>query len=819
MRTELLAPAGDLDAAYAAFHHGADAVYLGLQRFSARAEAANFSPEDLSEIVGFAHSFKSRRSVFVAFNTLIQDHELDEAIETLALLDATGVDAVIVQDLGIARLARIYFPRLELHASTQLAIHNVAGAVAARELGFSRVTLARELTLKEMAAIVRESGVDVEVFIHGALCYSYSGLCLYSSMLRGRSGNRGRCSYPCRDTFGPAKAYPFSMKDLALTGDVLKLREAGVFSFKIEGRKKSALYVAAVTRYYRQLLEGRLSVLEKQAAEEEIKTIFSRPWTDLYLQSARNRQVTDIEIVGHRGAPIGIVEGIVRQGGNEWIQFKTQRRLERHDGIQTDITGRGRPFGFPVDHLRLVSGGRGKSAEEVFEVPAHQLVEVSLPRDHPVIEAGAPLYCSSSQTVKQQYRFSRPKPGLHRVRLALNVVLTVTASQLEAAANLKACAGVAVRISLPGSFEPSRDADGVIKAAQVAFSKLGDTAFELADFQVINPDGRFIPVSVLNRLRREVTSQLTDSVAAHRQQATQIVHAAEKPVWNSSQGKGTGLLWSIKTDRLAHLSDLAGEDWRDVAEVVIEIQRDPLPELLAGVAKWCDLIGSGRIRLALPVLMREWERPDLQEKIRVLQAGGWDRWELAALSSWPLLNQSCSPGDGFLKAGKLTSDWSVYVTNRSAARQVLAMGASRFTCSPEDSHENMFSLLKQFGAQATIIVYQDTPLFISENCALAAQARRCPASPDCRTSEREWDSGSGETIRMIQHGCRTLAINQAPFSLAGRLGELQKAGARFVRVDFINRRYEPAKVSEVWRALRQGYSVSGYEGNYSRGIR
>ena len=818
MRTELLAPAGDLEAAYAAFFHGADAVYLGLQRFSARAEAANFSPEELSEIVGFAHSATPRRSVFVAVNTLVQDSELDEAIETLALLDATGVDAVIVQDLGMVRLARTYFPRLELHASTQLAIHNVAGARAARELGFSRVTLARELTLKEMAAIVREGGLDVEVFIHGALCYSYSGLCLYSSMLRGRSGNRGRCSYPCRDTFGQTKAYPFSMKDLALTGDVVKLRDAGVFSFKIEGRKKSALYVAAVTQYYRKLLEGRLAGPEKRVAEEEIKTIFSRPWTELYLNSQRNREVTDSEVVGHRGAPIGMVEGVVRRGGTEWVQFKTQRRLERHDGLQTDIPGRGRPFGFPVDHLRLVNA-RGNPAEDVFEVSAHRLVEVGLPREHPVIESGSPLYCSSSQTVKQQFRFPRPKPGLHRVRMALNVVMNASAAELEVVASLVACDGLTAKVSLPGPFESCRDGAAVEQAAQTAFGKLGETPFLLADFTFNNPESRFIPVSVLNRLRREVTTQLSESVAAHRQRSVRSVQLAEKVLPGAPSRKGTGLLWSIKTDRIDHLADMGAEDWQGLDELVVEIQRDSLSVLQAGLALLRTQVGVDKIRLALPVLMREWERPDLEEKIKVLRAEGWTRWEAGSLGSWPLLGRSCLAMTSPLNDGQLTADWSVYVTNRSSARQVLAMGVSRFTLSPEDGNENMYSLLKQFGEYATVIVYQDTPLFISENCALAAQARRCPASPGCRTSEREWESGSGEAVRMIQHGCRTVANNQVPFSLAARMEELQKAGARAVRVDFINRRYEPAKVCELWRALRQGHRVAGYEGNYSRGVR
>jgi putative protease len=217
--------------------------------------------------------------------------------------------------------------------------------------------------------------------------------------------------------------------------------------------------------------------------------------------------------------------------------------------------------------------------------------------------------------------------------------------------------------------------------------------------------------------------------------------------------------------------------------------------------------------------MREWERLELQEKIRVLQSEGWMRWDAGALSAWPLLSRSCSPAQPFSSDGQLTADWSVYVTNRSAARQVLALGASRFTLSPEDGGENMITLLKQFGEHATVIIYQDTPLFMSENCALAAQARRCPARPDCRSSEREWDSGSGESVRMIQQGCRTVAINQVPFSLAGRLVELRKAGARYVRADFMYRRYEAAEVCEVWHALRQGHRVSGYEGNFARGVR
>ncbi|HPS07872.1 MAG TPA: peptidase U32 family protein, partial [Kiritimatiellia bacterium] len=246
MRPEILSPAGGFDAALAAFQYGADAVYLGLPRFSARADADNITPERLRTLLAYARSFNPGKKIYVTFNTLVQDAELPQALDTLDELDNLAPDGVIVQDLGIARLIRERFPRLALHASTQLAAHNLDGVLALKTFGFSRVVLARELTLDEIRHIVRESGVEIEIFVHGALCYSYSGLCLFSSHTAGRSGNRGRCAYCCREAFttdhGTGTCYPFSMKDLALAPILDAVAATGAHSLKIEGRMKSPLY-------------------------------------------------------------------------------------------------------------------------------------------------------------------------------------------------------------------------------------------------------------------------------------------------------------------------------------------------------------------------------------------------------------------------------------------------------------------------------------------------------------------------------------------------------------------------------------------------
>ena len=235
MKQELLAPAGDIEAGYAALYYGADALYLGLRQFSARATATNFSEEELCQITGYAHS--RGRKIYVTINTLVQNDELENLNKSLNICLKTRVDGVIVQDLGVAYIVKNYYPELELHASTQMAVHNKEGALYLKKMGFKRVVLARELTLEEIKEIAAISDLETECFIHGALCYAYSGLCQFSSFETGMSANRGKCLYPCRACFGGdlGNKHLFSMKDMALQEDVLKLPAT---SLKIEGRKK-----------------------------------------------------------------------------------------------------------------------------------------------------------------------------------------------------------------------------------------------------------------------------------------------------------------------------------------------------------------------------------------------------------------------------------------------------------------------------------------------------------------------------------------------------------------------------------------------------
>lgn len=281
---ELLAPAGSMEALRAAVCNGADAVYLGADTFNARINARNFSAADLQEAVVYCHVRGVK--VHLTLNTLVLDREMPRAAELIRLAASCGVDAFIVQDLGVVSLCRQLAPDVPIHASTQMSIHSLEGVMEAAALGCSRVVLARELPAEEIAHICKRSPVEIEVFVHGALCMCYSGQCYLSSVIGRRSGNRGQCAQPCRLPYGYGRfestRYPLSLKDNCLAGELDELRRMGVASIKIEGRMKRPEYVAIVTRAYRTVLNGgKLMPSDLQ----ELETAFSRQgFTDGYFR-------------------------------------------------------------------------------------------------------------------------------------------------------------------------------------------------------------------------------------------------------------------------------------------------------------------------------------------------------------------------------------------------------------------------------------------------------------------------------------------------------------------------------------------------------
>ncbi|MBR4395533.1 MAG: U32 family peptidase, partial [Eubacteriaceae bacterium] len=286
---EILAPAGAMEQLYAAVRSGADAVYLGTKGFNARASAGNFGPDELKGAVQYCHARNVR--VYVTVNTLVKDSEMDDLMDTAEMIASAGADAVILQDLAVSKVFEECCPEMARFASTQMSVHNLSGVRQLEDLGFSRAILARELSLKEIEHIASRSDMELEVFIHGALCMSVSGMCYLSSMIGGRSGNRGRCAQPCRLDFNVnGRSYALSLKDLCAIPDIVSLKEAGVRSVKIEGRLKRPEYVASAVSACRQALNGEEPDLEL------LKNVFSRGgFTNGYLKGKR-----DIGMFGRR---------------------------------------------------------------------------------------------------------------------------------------------------------------------------------------------------------------------------------------------------------------------------------------------------------------------------------------------------------------------------------------------------------------------------------------------------------------------------------------------------------------------------------------
>ncbi|MCA2960701.1 MAG: U32 family peptidase [Silvanigrellales bacterium] len=348
---EILAPAGGREQFFAALHSGADAVFLGLKKFNARARAENFSTEDLRELLPLAK--KHGMKVLVTLNVLVKQCELPDLVGVLATLEDLEVDALIVQDIAVASLARRFFPGLRLHASTQLAVHNLAGVKVARALGFRRVVLARELTAQDLRGIRKglpRDEVEIEAFCHGSLCYSYSGLCFFSGAQDSRSGNRGECAYTCRKPYKvlsePGQGFLFSMRDLDTVDDLDALVNAGVDTLKIEGRKKDAQYVSTVVKSYRaklDMLAGRDTLRPEAPAaarekenladlERDMGLTFHRERTSFFLKGRYHENVIDLDNPTHKGIRVGEVLKV----DDRWVRLVLECDIERFDGLRID---------------------------------------------------------------------------------------------------------------------------------------------------------------------------------------------------------------------------------------------------------------------------------------------------------------------------------------------------------------------------------------------------------------------------------------------------------------------------------------------------
>ena len=668
-KPELLAPAGSLEAFFAAMEKGADAVYAGLTEFSARAKAKNFSLPQLEKIVGYAHS--QQRKVYVTLNTLVKERELPKLIDVLSALSGIEPDGVILQDMGVFRLIRDHFPDLPLHASTQMTIHNSLGVKELETLGFSRVVLSRELHIDEIRTIARKTAVELECFIHGALCFSFSGQCYFSSFLGGCSGNRGRCAQPCRRLYRyrGKEGYYFSPNDFSSIDMLPELVDAGVSSFKIEGRMKSAEYVASVVGAYRMVLDAPAAKRTDVVAEakELLKLSFGRVPTRGFLAS---HQPTDIATPSLRGAT-GRFLGEIRSILKNRITFETRDRLHLGDRVRVQPKSDKAGKAFTVKDISL--GGKPvKLARE------KSLVTVTAPFDFAVGDAVFKVSSETAFTMSENACLRKLGSGKGQ-KTRCNLTLTMEGENLRITAR---AGGLEWVEEYPlGTLEPSRSSDmeGVLRAQ---FEKCGDTPFLLGTLSAPSFPAVLIPLPRLKEIRRSLYQTLEGKVLTGKKErlrrAKEAALASLVGPSHAAADRRDELVVRVESIRDYHLLHQEGVD-----SLILPVSRGNLHQLQSFGGK---LRGrQEKIIWHLPFIIFEADLPFYREAVDLLIQHGFSRFEAANLSHFALLQGL---------AVDICSDYRLYSLNSQALLHWQERGATAATLYLEDDFANMEILLR-----------------------------------------------------------------------------------------------------------------------------
>ena len=791
-RPEVLAPAGDQQALEAAIAAGADAVYFGVDAFNARARARNFAIDTLAETVRLLH--KSRVKAHLTLNTLVFDAELAAWSTLVRAAHDAGVDAVIVQDLGAVGLVRRIAPDLRIHASTQMTCTDAASVEFAASLGADRVVLARELSLADIAQIASATSVELEVFVHGALCVAYSGQCLTSEAIGGRSANRGACAQACRLPYelvvdGVLKdlgerAYLLSPQDLEASAAIPQLIELGVRSFKIEGRLKGPEYVAATTRLYRQSVDAALGdgPLPNAATKRRAIQSYSRGSGPGFLAGVDHQRLVEARSCDHRGIEVGVSVGRDERAGRRSLVLETQLPILRGDGLlveggwagEGEIGGRVWAIEVAGEDVSVAPAG---SRAKLWFGPDQQLPEVV--RGRRVFRTHDP------ETEREISALLGREPYRERLDLKLRGKLGENFS-LEGYSTR----GRAARVVADCPVEAAQNQ--ATSPAELAdkLGRLGDSPFVLGRLDCELPEGAWLPVSALNRARRALVSALMETPEGALSRAlprSAPIDSSELPLPIAPPG---GLFALCRNRAQADAALAAGADGVYLDFLELTGTGSALRELRAAGA----LVGVAPPRIRKPG----------EEKIdRYLDSLGPDAVLVRSLGALFELERARSA----LSIG----DFSLNVSNQLTARELLSRGLSAFTPSFDLDSPRLLSLLLQaLAPYAEVVVHHPMPLFHMEHCVIAALLSEGRDHLSCgRPCENHQlslrDRADMDHPVEADVGCRNTVFHASPQSAAELVPALLRAGVKRFRVELVRESAEEtARVVGAYRDLLAG---------------
>lgn len=798
---ELLAPAGSLDAVRAAVANGADAVYLGAARFNARDEGAQLTLPELAEACRIAH--ERQRRIYLTLNVLIKPSELVDALTFLGEAIDRGIDAVIVQDLGLIRLIGTLYPRLEIHGSTQTTVHDESGARVMAELGVHRVVLARENTLDDIRSI-REAvpTLGFESFVHGALCISYSGQCLMSGMISERSANRGSCAQSCRKDYVLTDAasgdeldrgYLISAKDLAAHEHLPAIADVGIVCLKVEGRKKKPEYVATVTRTYRSFLDRVAEGDDAPATPEEVEPlvqIFSRGFTGGMYGGRAGRDYVTRTQPDNRGIDIGVVVGHER--GELLVDVSPP--IREGDGLGFEAPGSlgGPTMGFTV------AGVRTLASRDV----ARQAIDTRVR-----VASGWRVIRTSQAALLERARSSfasmpkemRPK----RVRVDVRL-FGAHGTPLKAVFTSN---GDSVTVRSEATLSPAtrRPLDAELLREQ--FGRLGETPFVLGALDVQGlENGLFLPVSELNHLRQRAVDELAAqrdwaheaAIAERTSRITAAVSAVEARRPTALEPDSPRL-----TAQVYRLEDADRAAAAGATEICFDpFLRHPSPPLARVRALHDRLTESGvTLRLRTPTIVRPEERRSIQ------------KWLDLGL---PLLSGHLGLVAETSRAGRdVVADYATNVFNGHSAAEVFRLGARRIVASVELTADELEQLVAPWDGHGFDVMLFGRPEGMTiEHCVLSAAFEREPTT--CRDlcvvkhTNVELTDPTGYTFPVAtDSACRNRLLHSRPIDGSEFLPRLWTAGIRGFQLVFNVPGDDVGQIVSRYRAMIDALQAGG----------
>lgn len=794
-RVEILAPAGSMECLKAAIAAGADAVYTGGALFGARAYAHNLTEEELLEAIDYVHLHGRR--LYLTVNTLIKDREMEKQMyDYLLPYYRQGLDAVIVQDIGLFRFIRKHFPDLPIHASTQMTLTGVDGAKFLEKEGAQRIVTSRELSMAEVKKIADETELEIESFVHGALCYCYSGQCLFSSFIGGRSGNRGQCAQPCRLLYRTPEAkrpqYLLSLKDICTLELIPEMIESGIYSFKIEGRMKKPEYAAAVAFQYRKYADLYLKYYEECPAEEDPAAYAMKK----YRVREEDRQML-LDLYNRGGFHTGYYH---TQNGREMISLNRPN----HAGVPAvkvlakkgrNVTAKALTDLYPQDIIELpMRKGREKADNYTCKDAVRKGMNVQIPvfADTPFKMDEIWMRTRNStliDTLREEFVNGKIKEricGTFRLYPQEKATLTVKCRDAEITV-----AGEKAQEALSQPMSRER--------IEKQLRKTGNTEFEFSFLKAEIGEKVFLPMQSLNELRREALETL-EKVICEKYRRSGEVKDPEEDKTELSMEEEVLSGWTASVRTAEQMEVILEEE--AIGRIYVDCTMFPRIWEKDSYVEWITKVHAAgkEIYLVMPYIFRERTRKQYEAAYNQIFGAGWDGILIANYESFAFLKEH-----GY--TGRIMTDYNLYEFNQESRKFWKEKGVFEFTAPVELTERELQDLRVKDGE---VIVYGYLPMMISAGC-IQKTTRGCLKKSGQTTITDRYRNPF--VVKNECDYCYNILYNYVPLYLGDRMEEVYQIGPGRIRLMFTTERQQ--EVRQILSAYFEGKELP--EGTYTRG--